>query len=203
MSTLIFLEIKDIQAVDLLTRVRSALLQRTSRSPIHITIRGPYKVPPPDQKLGDIWEIIEGEGVLLHGIGIFEFPDKHVVFLKSHSRAIRKIWWKRDYPIIRFGFNPHITLFEGSPSDAAAVARFLQREQIELFCREFSLSTYQSWQDDLFSSPTRTIVRSSPRKSNSVLSNPYRWKSGIEIRAQQLILDLKNNKSRQLDLDEA
>lgn len=186
-SSFVFLEVLDPTAVNLLTNLRSILKGRESKSPIHITVRGPYKTPPSPKKLEHLWSLVQGEGLFLHGIGRFEFPDKHIVFIRSHSKAIRKIWWKRDFPIIHFGFNPHISLFEGTPKEAARVEKFLRNERIELFCRQLSLSLYERWQDDMFPSSTRSVVFESPPILNSVLQAPYRWKAGIEGRAVALI----------------
>jgi hypothetical protein len=183
----VFLEILDAPAVDLLTKLRATLQGRESRSPIHITVRGPYKTPPSPEKLDEIWSIIKGEGLLLHGIGRFDFGEKHVVYLKSHSHAIRKIWSKRDYPIVHYGFNPHISLFEGPPEDAALVEQFLRREQILLFCRQLSLSLYQSAKDDLFSTPSRSVIYSMETISSSPLVDSYRWREGIEQRVLDLV----------------
>lgn len=185
-SSFVFLEVLDSPAVKLLTNLRSTLKGRESKSPIHITVRGPYKNPPKQEKLEELWSIVQGEGLVLHGIGKFEFPDKHVVFIRSHSKAIRRIWWKRDFPIIDFGFNPHITLFEGTPKDAVRVEKFLRNEGIMLFCRQLSLSVYERWSDDMFPSSTRSVVFESPPVLSGVLQSPYRWKAGIEDRALAL-----------------
>lgn len=186
-SYFVFMEMHDPPAVALLQNLRAIFKGRESNSPIHITVRGPYKNPPQKEKLEGLWSMVEGEGLLLNGVGVFEFEDKHVVFIRSHSKAIRKIWWKRDFPIIKFGFNPHITLYEGSPANAKKVLQFLRAENVELYCRQLSLSVYESWKNDLFSSSTRTTVHQSPLVMNAVLVDPYRWKRGIEERAMALM----------------
>lgn len=186
MSTFVFLEIKDPPAVQLLTSLRSTLMGRSSSSPIHITIQGPYKNTPTRAKLHSIWETIQGDGVLLHGIGKFQFGDRDVIYLKSHSRAIRKVWWKRDFPMIKFGFNPHITLYEGPPARAKIVQDFLKNQRIELYCRQFALSVYTNMRDDLFPQVSREVIYSSPVLNQNVLANPYRWKQGLEQAAERL-----------------
>ena len=184
----------------MLTRLRAILRQRDSKSPIHITIQGPYKNPPSSSKLDSMWEILDGEGVLLNGIGKFEFPDKHIVYLRSHSRAIRKIWWKRDYPIIRYGFNPHITLFEGTPAEAVLVQEFLKNENIELYCRKFALSLHKTISDDLFPQSNREVIYSSLEIDRNPLIQPYRWRAGMEQRAEKLAWKMKTERARQLEL---
>lgn len=171
----LFVRIHDKPAINLLEEIRIKLKGKPSKSPIHITVRGPLKNRPTANKLESLWSILEGEGLLLHGIGRFEFSDREIVYIKSHSHAIRKIWWKRDYPIIRFGFNPHISLYEGPPIAARAVEEKLRSLRIELFCRELSLSLYSHTGDDLFPSTSTTEIHRSDPISGQVLVDPYRW----------------------------
>lgn len=185
LSSFLFLEILDRPAVQMLNDLRAILKRKPSRSGIHITVRGPYKTPPSERILEDLWHTIAGERLLLNGIGKFEFPDRHIVYLRSHSRAIRRIWWKRDYPIIRYGFNPHISLFEGSPKQAEAVEAFLKGEGIELFCTRLALTLYQTSADDLFREPIRKELFSTG-DSETKLLDPYRFRPGILDRARTL-----------------
>ena len=185
-SSFVFLEIKDAPAASLLSDLRSVFKRKESRSPIHITVRGPYKTTPTRDKLEHLWHVIEGEGLLLSGIGRFQLPDRGLVILRSHSKAIRKIWWKRDYHIIRYGFNPHVTLFEGPHDRAIEVEKFLRKERLELFCRKLSLTLYETRDDELFSEPTRTELFSTNTASVSPLINPYRWTPGLVDRAREL-----------------
>ncbi|MDP3190276.1 hypothetical protein [Rhodoferax sp.] len=185
-STFVFVQIHDEPAVNLLSSLREIFKGRQSKSPIHITVRGPHKHVPSQNRLGRLWDQLDGEGLLIHGIGTFDFPEKSIVYIKSNSKAIRKIWWKRDYPIIRFGFNPHISLFEGTKENALEVAEFLKSQKIELYCRDLSLTLYQTFSDDLFDSPSNTLIHRSSRIKGDVLVEPYRWKDGAVERARLL-----------------
>lgn len=189
-SSFVFVQIHDEPAVDLLNSLREILKGRPSKSPIHITVRGPHKNTPTQRRLDSLWDTLEGEGLLIHGIGIFDFPEKSIVYIKSNSKAIRKIWWKRDYPIIRFGFNPHISLYEGSKQQAQIVAEFLRTQKIELYCRDLSLTLYQTFSDDLFDTPTNTLIHRSTHPTGRVLVEPYRWRKGILDRARLLSASL-------------
>lgn len=191
-SSFVFVEIKDPPAVSLLTDLRSALKGRASKSPIHITVRGPYKHAPQRAKLEDIWHLLEGEGLLLSGIGRFEFPERDVVYLRSHSRAIRRIWWKRDFPIIRYGFNPHITLYEGPARLARQVEAFLKKERLEFYCRRLALSLYETSVEPSLLPAVRTELFSYDRGSGNTLIEPYRWDDGVVERAQALVQRLES-----------
>lgn len=189
----VFLEILDPPAVSLLSSLRTIFKGRDSSSSIHVTVRGPYKKSPKPEKLEQIWSSIQGEGLLINGIGKFEFPDRHVVYIRSNSPSIRKIWWKRDFPIVNFGFNPHITLFEGAPLAAAKIEKFLRQERIELFCRQLSLSLYTRTVEDLTTkSVSRSLLYESPPISTTVLQDPYRWRSGIDDRARDLMHSIRS-----------
>ena len=62
-----------------------------------------------------------------------------------------QIWWKPDYPEIKFGINPHVTVFETESSqDAKAVETFLRAERIEIFTFGVQLSIHTSKQLNLF-----------------------------------------------------
>lgn len=187
LTSFLFVEILDRPAIHMLNELRAIFRGRTSRSGIHITVRGPYKNPPSAKVVDKLWQQISGERLLLHGIGRFELPEKHIVFLRSHSRAIRRIWWKRDYPILRYGFNPHITLFEGPPDQAREVETFLKREQIELFCRRLALTLYQTHPGDLFDTPLVTELFSTGNADGGPLVNQYRFDPAILIRARALM----------------
>jgi 2'-5' RNA ligase len=73
----------------------------------------------------------------LSGVGRFELADCHVVYLSVQGEALRKVWWKPDFPINQFGFNPHITVFKGDKESADrvfdALTQFSVECPIELF----------------------------------------------------------------------
>jgi hypothetical protein len=192
MSIFLFLEIQDPLVVELLTSLKSIFNNKPSVSPIHVTVRGPYKKIPDEGYLEKLWDTIEGEGVLLNGIRHFEFENKRYVYIKTHSRAIRKIWWKSDYPIVEYGFNPHITLFEGPINIAEKIEAFLKEERLEFYCHNLSLRLYTPGQSDLFGNSKREIyLEHSTKDTNNILTQPYRWEEGIEERARELMIKIK------------
>ena len=192
MSIFLFLEIQDPLVVELLTNLKCTFSGKPSLSPVHVTVRGPYKKVPSEGYLEKLWETIEGEGVLLSGIRSFEFETKKYVYIQTHSKAIRKIWWKSDYPIFEHGFNPHITLYEGPASTANKIEAFLKEERLEFYCHNLSLRLYKTGQADLFGNTNREIhVEHLTKDTKSILTQPYRWEVGIEYRAKQLMRSIE------------
>ncbi len=196
MSIFLFLEIQDPLVVELLSSLKSIFNSRPSFSPIHVTVRGPYKKIPDEEYLEKLWNIIDGEGVLLNGIRHFEFENKRYVYIQTHSKVIRKIWWKSDYPIIEYGFNPHITLFEGPIKVAEKIETFLKKERLEFYCHNLSLRLYTPGQSDLFGNSNREIyLEHLTKNTNNILTQPYRWIEGIEDRAIELMSRINSSKS--------
>ena len=74
------------------------------------------------------------------GLGHFSNPGEQVVYLTVDSPQLRRIWWKPDYPIGEFGFNPHISLYRG-PDRALAnrLLCFQPLAALKLLCAEFEL----------------------------------------------------------------
>lgn len=192
MSIFLFLEIEDPPAVEVLSKLRSVFKGGPSKSPIHVTVRGPYKHEPNEQIIEKFWSEIEGEGVLLNGIRHFNFADKMYVYIQTHSPAIRKIWWKGDYPIFKYGFNPHITLYEGPTPKAKQIEQFLKKEKLEFYCHNLSLRLFKSGQRELFSEETTSFRKSSSKGPEQRLMLPYRWDPGIEDRARELMNKLNS-----------
>lgn len=194
MSIFLFLEIQDPLVIELLTSLKSIFNEKPSLSPIHVTVRGPYKKLPEESYLEKLWETIEGEGVLLSGIRSFEFDTKKYIYIQTHSKAIRKIWWKSDYPIFEYGFNPHITLFEGPASTANKIEAFLKEERLEFYCHNLSLRLYKTGQADLFGNVSKEVhLEHLTKDKKSILTQPYRWEAGIEDRAKQLMHSIKKS----------
>ncbi|MDX1914979.1 MAG: hypothetical protein SFU55_05285 [Methylophilus sp.] len=187
MSIFLFLEIQDPPVVELLSSIKDIFSEKPKTSPLHITVRGPYKNVPDEKSLERLWSIIQGEGVLLSGIRSFEFKNKKYIYIQSQSKAIRKIWWKSDYPIFKYGFNPHITLYEGTLAKANKIESFLKNEKLEFFCHNISLRLYVSGQPDLFGDVYRELhYEKVSVQTFNVLTQPYRWEPGIIERARLL-----------------
>lgn len=110
----------------------------------HITIRGPYsnkiskrikcRAAATLQKIRE-----ETKGFLIEGIGIFHISDTAFVYLQVKGNDLRPIWWKPDFPIGVYGFNPHVTLVETTPILAQAISNFIKSKDIHFYVSEFEL----------------------------------------------------------------
>ncbi|MFY0523210.1 hypothetical protein ACN28I_08515 [Archangium gephyra] len=80
----------------------------------HVTVRGPYRQR---FKMPVLTREVTSEPVFVSGVGNFFEHRQNTVFLRCESDALRRAWFKRDYP-----YNPHVTLYDGS---SAAFARNL------------------------------------------------------------------------------
>jgi len=73
-------------------------------------------------------------------VGRFSNPGEETVLSRIDSPNLRKIWWKPDFSIEKFGFNPHISLYRGPDAHFAdRIAAFLEQEEITLLCAEYRL----------------------------------------------------------------
>lgn len=85
----------------------------------HITLRGPFlyknKVSKNIQiQLTKYIDKVKNdkEKLIITGVDIFENDGLYIVFLKINDlNNLRLLARKKDYPISKYGFNPHITLF--------------------------------------------------------------------------------------------
>lgn len=147
----VFLEIKDIEVLNLLISLRQVFLGKTSNSAIHLTVRGPYEVPPLSSQIRKWQEMLRDEPVVLANTGFFSNRDEYVVYIKISNEYLRQIWYKPDFPVKEYGFNPHITLYKGGDLERAKkIEKFLKSENIELMCYEYELNCYKSKDMKLF-----------------------------------------------------
>jgi len=85
----------------------------------HITLRGPFdyknKVAQKTSKrLNDYIDLVKNnkEKLVIDGVDIFENDELYIVYLKIHDlNNLKFLSRKKDYPVSKYGFNPHITLF--------------------------------------------------------------------------------------------
>ena len=78
----------------------------------HITVRGPY--PGVTNLTNTISRVIESSEVNIHGAGNFFDSGQNTVYLECRSSKLETVWDKPDY-----GFNPHITLYDGPSREFA------------------------------------------------------------------------------------
>ena len=125
------------------------------KSCAHITIRGPYM-----QKydLRGMDRKIHGTEVMADGVGSFFGHDQNTVFIRCRSEILRDVWKKTDY-----GFNPHITIYDGSSPDFAKILlerldhltlrfRFLVGKLLPLVSQksQYSMELSQSFNEEFF-----------------------------------------------------
>jgi 2'-5' RNA ligase len=150
-KSFVFLEISDAEIGALIYGIRAVAMTSPAKSAPHITVRGPYSRPVSRKEILRYGRILSSRPVVLEGIGAFQSGDRITVYMKVQHPNLRQIWWKPDYPIKEFGFNPHLTLYEGKDADRAnRLQIFLRREGIKLLTSEFSVSPYVSDHKDLF-----------------------------------------------------
>lgn len=127
------LEVKDKKIQDLFADLHSRF-DRVGKVPSrpHVTIRGPYKTPVSSETSKQVSQrLSENSKLRLAGVGRFELPDCHVVYLLVSGDALRRVWWKPDFPINQFGFNPHITVFKGDKESADLVFKALNKDLVD------------------------------------------------------------------------
>ena len=78
----------------------------------HITVRGPYRHV--GSRVDPVSRVIESSLIQIHDAGNFFRDGQNTVYLRCCSSKLQEVWHKPD-----FGFNPHITLYNGSSRDFA------------------------------------------------------------------------------------
>ena len=120
-------------------------------SPTHITVRGPYWHSIRADDVRRFERIVQGTTISLRGFGTFTNPNESIVYFRAHNDALRRIWWKPDYPQKEFGFNPHVSIHRtANRQQALAISSFLNGQRIELLCKRFHLVLLTSKQEELF-----------------------------------------------------
>ena len=150
-KSFVFLEIVDPEIVALVHGIRSIANSAPSRSGPHVTIRGPYSKPVPPGQLTRYKRLLDSSPVVLEGVGVFTASDRFAVYVKVQHDKLRQVWWKPDYPIKKFGFNPHVTLYEGDDRQRAMLlCKFLTNEKLKVLTWDFVVRPYVSDHKDLF-----------------------------------------------------
>lgn len=157
MAYFVFAEFGNDGVVNFLTALRRALQAKSDVSPIHVTLRGPYKNPPTLNQLDGYAEQLKGLGVRIGGGGSFGTPNGFAVFLRAECSVFPNLWDKPDFRVPRKHIQPHITVFESSSWNAARQVRdFLLEQDFLIHTYNVHLSIYQSrtMQGDFFTRPT-------------------------------------------------
>lgn len=93
----------------------------SERWPAHVTVAGPYK----DRDSAPTKRVFSSK-LHVEGVGNFFDSGRNTVFLKVNSPRLEVVWDKPD-----FGFNPHLTIYDGPDQDFARKL-FSQLESISL-----------------------------------------------------------------------
>jgi hypothetical protein len=148
----VFLEFLDTRVEGTLRSLRDALQPwKKSSSPVHVTVRGPYRSEPDSENLRELGRNIRGQGVRILGAGQFSNRGQYSVFLRAESAVFRTVWWKPDFPTSLDDIQPHLTMFESSDRTSALMAfNFLKASRISILTYSVQLSVYTTGQGDLF-----------------------------------------------------
>lgn len=150
-KSFVFLRITDPEISALISGIRAVAMAVPPKSGPHITIRGPYSRPVPRIQIIRYGKVLASHPLVLEGVDRFQASDHSTVYLKVQHPKLLQVWWKPDYPTKVFGFNPHLTLYEGSDvGRAQSLLTFLRGEGIKLLTSEFAISPYVSDHEDLF-----------------------------------------------------
>ena len=178
-----FLEFIDPEVNALLSGLQRVFGKPKKTSNIHITVRGPYSAELSENEIERFNNIVREDPILIHGIGMFRNSEENVVFIRVTSNALKKIWWKPDFPKKQFGFNPHISLHKTTNLEyAEVISNFLSEEDIKLICHRFRLVNYFSRQGELF--PSNPTPRSDDFRE---LANRQLIRPDILLRASRVV----------------
>jgi hypothetical protein len=98
------------------------LANPAEKSAAHLTVRGPYQRKLP---MGRLNEKISGKTIFVDKVGNFFQEHQNTVFFSCFSPDLPLVWKKSD-----FGFNPHITVYDGkSESFAKRLYSVLRRHR--------------------------------------------------------------------------
>jgi hypothetical protein len=153
MKYFIFVVFEDPEVVGILDFLAEALSGKVGRGAPHLTVQGPFGIRPTSAQIASIKRRLASDEFLIANPGIFETPAGVALYLSVRSDNLRKVWRKPDFPVEKYGFNPHLTLYEGGDVDRAKRAfNFLRagRHRIELICRDFDVVPYAAKQKELF-----------------------------------------------------
>ena len=153
MSHFVFIVFNDPEVVGVLNFLAEALNGRRWRQPPHLTIQGPLPNRPGADALRAIEEKLKDDQLLIANPGLFETKRGVALYLRVQSENLIRVWNKPDFPVEKYGFEPHLTLYEGPDRERALSAHaFLRsgRHRIEMICRDFKVVPYASKQAELF-----------------------------------------------------
>ena len=163
----IFLEVLDPEINGFFRAIHKIVSHKDMNRAAHLTIRGPYKQMPEVKTLEKCRGALRNAVLRIGEIGRFSNPGEETVYFRVDSPNLREVWYKPDYAIKHYGFNPHFSIYRGRDANYAdLLADFIRSENIELLCTEFRVVPYLSAQAELL--PTHFPISSDfPKLLNS------------------------------------
>jgi hypothetical protein len=151
-SNFLFIVLKDPFVLGIIDFLQTTIGNASKVQP-HITIQGPLSDTVTADRINSVRRVLREDEILLANPSCFEGDHGVVLYMSATSKHMESVWNKPDYPISEFGFNPHITIYEGTDKIRVRSAiKFLKREPIELICRDFDVIPYVSKQVEMFPS---------------------------------------------------
>ncbi len=142
---LLLLNIEDNELNELFTGLQELFNKKRSKSIPHITLRGPYNESPSKKTIDMLHNSLIKTKLPLQikGVDMFKNNNTYVVYLKVYQEKIEKTSWKKDYPKKKYGFNPHISIYNGKDEALAnKILFFLKNENLSFECNEYSLDLH-------------------------------------------------------------
>lgn len=150
-SNFVFVVFNDPVVVGVIGFLSSVLDRARRNSPPHLTIQGPFEEKATLEDIASIKRRLMGDVFFIGNPGLFVTQRGAALFLRAESENLSKVWNKPDFPTSVYGFNPHVTIYDG-PDLARAERAYehLKRNRVELLCRDFDVVQYVPKQLDLF-----------------------------------------------------
>ena len=128
------LYIREGELSDSLDAIR-LLANPLEKSAAHITVRGPYQRKLP---LNHLSERISGKSIVVYKVGNFFREGQKTVFFSCLSPDLSSVWKKSD-----FGFNPHITIYDGESESFARKLYSIMRKY--KYCFKFTAGRLEAF----------------------------------------------------------
>ncbi len=147
----LFIVFNDPVVVGVLQFLSSVLSNGTQSTKPHLTIQGPFEEKVDLDRVNSVRRALKNDVMFIGNPGMFETDKGVALYLSVSSENLRKVWNKPDFPVEKYGFNPHITFYEGEEKRKAKAAfEFLRKNRVELLCRDFEVAQYVPKQIDMF-----------------------------------------------------
>ena len=146
----LYLELLDSSINAFLNKTARCAGNKKQSSPVHVTVRGPYKNPIKKETFEKCQSDMKGDIIEISGVGRFSNDGEEVVYFRVDSTNLRKTWKKMDFTIAQYGFNPHISIYRGNDAQwADELFQFLQKINIKILTSQFKLIEVTSKQQEL------------------------------------------------------